>query len=105
MDLPGAQPPDKELEKRREAQRELRRAYQRFFSSEDGKRILADLEQKSQFGQNPYILGVSHADLSYRCGLLEPIRYIHSQKNAPLDPLGRVPKRRTAKSGTTAPTT
>lgn len=104
MDLPGVQPPDKELEKRREAQRDLTRAYKRFFSSEDGKRILSDLEAKSQWGHNPYLAGISGKDLSYRCGLLEPIRYIHTQKDSPLDPLGRAPKKRSAKSSHT-PTT
>jgi hypothetical protein len=89
-----------ELEKRKNEDRDLTRAYQRFFFSEDGKRILADLETKCQWGKNPYLAGITGKDLAYRCGLLEPIRYIHTRKDRPLDPLGKKEKKRTAKSGT-----
>lgn len=94
----GTQPPE-ELEKRKAERRDLARAYKRFFTSEDGKRILADLESKCNWGRDPYSQGVTGKDLSYRCGTQVPLRHIHTMRDIPLDPLGRTEKKpRSAKS-------
>ena len=94
-----AETPETEAEKRHDAQRELVRAYKRVFSTEDGRRVLADLERKYHWGEDPYTIGIEHGDLSFHCGVHSPIRYIHKMKNTELRPLGKKAPKALAKSG------
>lgn len=98
-----SQPPEQEAEKRRNADRDLARAYKRLWATEDGRRVLEDLEARTHYKDDPYAVGIAHGDLSYRCGTQSPIRYIHKQLAKVLAPLGRKKEQREAKSGTNRP--
>lgn len=91
--------PEKIAEKRASAHRDLVRAYKRFGASEDGRRILADLEEKYGFDRDDFVYGGTAMDLAYRNGTKSPIRYIRKMRDMVLRPLGtKAPKVR-AKSG------
>lgn len=93
-----SQPLEVELERRRTEQRELIRSYKRFFTSEDGKRVLLDLEKKYHWGDDPYTPQIEHGELAFRCGTHSPLRYINKMRDTVLAPLGQKPVKRSAKS-------
>lgn len=91
--------PEQDKERRREAHRDLVRCYKRFCASDDGRRLLADLEAKFHWGDDPYASGIQIGDLSFRCGTHSPLRHIHKMRDTVLAPLGKKRKAVTAKSG------
>ena len=93
------QTPQSDQEKRNEAARDLIRAYKRCFSSEDGRRVLADLDKKYGWGNDPFEPGIGHADLANRCGMHSPLRYIHKMKEKELPAIPKAQKQIKAKSG------
>lgn len=99
MSEPTSQPPAAEAEKRKQEERELTRAHKRLWATEDGRRILADLEKRTNFDKGPYAHGIGHGDLAYRCGTQDPVRYIREQLAKVLTPLGKKVEKKTAKSG------
>lgn len=88
-----------EFEKRQQAARELTRSYQRLFASADGKRVLADLEEKYGFDRDDYTFGCTGKDLAYRNGVKSPIRYMRKMRDTVLRPIGEKLRKVKAKSG------
>jgi hypothetical protein len=104
MDQPSQPPaPAQEAEQRETARRDLVRAYKRCFASTDGRAVLADLEARCHWEDDPYSAGIVAGDLAYRCGTQSPIRYIHRQLAKELKPLGTKPRKASARSGLPPP--
>jgi hypothetical protein len=107
MSIGNGQPPSpQEIEaaKRRDEARELVLAYKRCFSSDSGKRVLADLcakfgFDKKQHENSSYIPGASATDVSWRDGSKDPVRHILKMRDVELRPLGAAAENRKAKSG------
>lgn len=95
-----SQPPAAESEKRAQEERELTKAHKRLWATEDGRRVLADLERRTNYTKGPYAHGIGHGDLAYRCGTQDPVRYIHEQQEKVMKPMGEKKERKSAKSGT-----
>lgn len=91
--------PEQIAEQRAKEQRELTLCYKRLFTSEDGQRVLADIEAKYGFHRDDYVYGCTQMDLAYRNGVKSPIRYMRLMRDAVLKPLGEKPKKTKAKSG------
>jgi len=101
MSEPTSQPlttPKEDAEKRKEARRELCKAYKRCFATDDGKRVLGDLRALFHWGDDPYLNGISHADLAQRCGTHSPLRHIKKMMDANLGEVVKKPRRAKAQS-------
>lgn len=93
--------PEQVAEQRTTAHRDLVRAYKRLFTSDDGRRVLADLEEKYGFDRDDYVYGCTPGDHAYRSGLKSPIRYIRKMRDSALPVLGDKPRKLKARSGAT----
>jgi hypothetical protein len=106
--LNGNDQPPSEMEieaaKRRDETRELVLAYKRCFTSESGRRVLADLCAKFGFDKkehenSSFIPGASATDVAWRDGSKDPVRHILKMRDVELKPLGAAAEKRKAKSG------
>ena len=84
---PEAPPNTEEQEKLEEKRRQRRMIYSSFFSTENGRAIVADL--KAQFGfvgdfeRCSYVPGGTHADMTFIEGQKEVVRYILEKQVIP----------------------